>query len=357
MGAYGGTQEASKSYFATGKCTPVQFNDANLKAAVEQKLGIENPSPEDMLHLVTLTADNLGITDLTGLEYALNLKQLRLLGNDIADIGALQNLIKMESLILSINAIVDISPLAGMSQLKLLAADINRIHDIRSLAGLSSLEVLNLAWNDRIMDIGVITGFTNLNLVYFDGSPIGDYQANLQTLAGLTQLQALGVANCNIPSLDFLSGLINLKYLALFNNSLADIGVIVNLSNLETLRLDINEISDVSALMNLHRLLHLEIRDNPLSFEAFCEQIPQIIWNNPDLYLFIDPNPYFPDYPGDLPGTTCGIDLQDLVLMASWWMQELPSNMLKLDLAPEPRDGRIDFQDFVVVAQDWLKSL
>lgn len=335
----------------------VQFKDANLKAAVEQKLGVTNPTPEDMLSLKLLYADNLGIIDLTGLEYAINLKQLRLYGNNLIDITPLQNLVNVESLTLGVNQIVDVSPLSNMNLLTNLAISGNRIHDISPLASLINLRSLNLAWNDNIADVSPILSMPNLTFVNFDGSPIGDDGTNLLIIAGLIQLEHLGVANCNIPNLNFLSGLQNLKYLALFNNSLTDIGVIANLSNLEILRLNINGITDVSALMNLQHLLSLEIQDNPLSFKAFCEQIPQIIRNNPDLKLAIDPNPYFPEYPGDLPGTTCGVDLQDLLLLASWWMQGLPTNMLKLDLAPEPRDGRIDLQDFSVVAQDWLKSM
>lgn len=73
----------------------VQFKDANLKAAVEQKLGVTNPTPEDMLSLKLLYADNLGIIDLTGLEYAINLKQLRLYGNNLIDITPLQNLVNV----------------------------------------------------------------------------------------------------------------------------------------------------------------------------------------------------------------------------------------------------------------------
>ena len=54
----------------------VYFADPALKAAVEEELGIENPTQYDMLMLGGLFARGLGITDLTGLEYATNLEFL-----------------------------------------------------------------------------------------------------------------------------------------------------------------------------------------------------------------------------------------------------------------------------------------
>jgi hypothetical protein len=336
---------------------PVQFNDPNLKAAVEQKLGILNPTPEDMLSLEVLFADNLGIGDLTGLEYAVNLKQLRLYGNNIVDISPLHTLVNLERLVLAGNEIVDVSPLSGMSQLTDLALDMNRIHDISPLVTLTSLKILNLAWNDHITDIEVVALLPNLTFINFDGSPIGDYETNMDILASLTQLEHLGVADCNISDLDFLSGLLNLKYLALFNNSLTDISLIANLTELETLRLNINELTDLSALTDLHHLVSLEIQDNPLSSEAYCQQIPQIIRNNPDINLLMDPNPYFPDYAGDLWGTECGVDMEDFMLLVSYWLEDLPTNQMKLDLAPQTGDGRIDILDFAVLADDWMKQM
>ena len=41
---------------------PVYFADASLKAAVEEALGVTNPTPTDMLRLTDLSADRLDIT-------------------------------------------------------------------------------------------------------------------------------------------------------------------------------------------------------------------------------------------------------------------------------------------------------
>ena len=64
---------------------PVTFHDANLKATVETALGFSDPNSSDMLMLTNLYAQSSGISDLTGLESAVNLKALYLNNNQIMD--------------------------------------------------------------------------------------------------------------------------------------------------------------------------------------------------------------------------------------------------------------------------------
>ena len=55
---------------------PVKFVDVRLKEVIESKLGISNPTPDEMLGLTELQTK--GITDLSGLEYAKNLTKLQI---------------------------------------------------------------------------------------------------------------------------------------------------------------------------------------------------------------------------------------------------------------------------------------
>ena len=82
---------------------PVYFADANLKAAIEERLGVADPTQTDMLGLTDLVAEDRGITDVTGLEYATNLTELRLMGNQISDISALAGLTNLTELYLQSN--------------------------------------------------------------------------------------------------------------------------------------------------------------------------------------------------------------------------------------------------------------
>ncbi len=74
--------------FASGA---VDIPDANLEAAIRNELGKTSGgiTKEDMEKLSKLNAPRKKITDLTGLQYATNLKKLKLDGNQISDISEL----------------------------------------------------------------------------------------------------------------------------------------------------------------------------------------------------------------------------------------------------------------------------
>jgi len=135
---------------------PVYFADANLKAAVEDALGVTDPTAVDMLALESLDASKRGIADLTGLEYAINLVTLMLNNNSIVDISPLGGLIKLETLYLYGNDIVDISAVSDLENLSYLHLSYNEIEVISdpdfNLSKLTKLERLYLHHNE-IRDI------------------------------------------------------------------------------------------------------------------------------------------------------------------------------------------------------------
>ncbi len=93
---------------------PVYFADANLKAAVEAGLGISDPTAEDMLNLTYLDAGQRSITDLTGLEYAVNLSTLLLQNNRLTNLPLeIGNLSHLNYLYLSNNQLTSIPPEIG----------------------------------------------------------------------------------------------------------------------------------------------------------------------------------------------------------------------------------------------------
>ena len=130
----------------------VHFADANLKVAVEEALGVIDPTSVDMLALEYLDASNKGIADLTGLEYALNLITLKLNSNSIVDITPLGGLIKLETLYLYGNDIVDITAVSDLENLSYLHLSYNEIAAIPDLSNLTKLEKLYLHHN-KISDI------------------------------------------------------------------------------------------------------------------------------------------------------------------------------------------------------------
>ena len=155
----------------------VGIPDPNLRSAIHDALGLDRPTitQADMLRLETLPAERQGITDLTGIEYALNLKGLALQGNNITNLAPLATLTTLEYLFLSGNhSVTDISPLSSLTRLKRLYLDFNRISDIRPLAGLTALTHLGLTHN-AISDANPLAGLHNLEILHIQNNSIADH--------------------------------------------------------------------------------------------------------------------------------------------------------------------------------------
>ena len=77
----------------------VEIPDPNLRQAVREKLELPDETPitqQEMLRLEKLTAKDAQIEDITGLEYATNLKSLVLPVNNIQDIIPVKGLVELE---------------------------------------------------------------------------------------------------------------------------------------------------------------------------------------------------------------------------------------------------------------------
>ena len=155
--------------------------DANLREAVRQELEIDANTPltkADMLQLVALDTVKLQITekisDLTGLEHAINLELLIVLRNQVQDLRPLASLTKLTFLDLGGNAISDVSPLAGLINLKVLRLWINQIVDVSPLAGLVNLKELWLNSN-QIKDFSPLARLVNLEKLIISGNLTGDF--------------------------------------------------------------------------------------------------------------------------------------------------------------------------------------
>ena len=119
--------------------------DPALREAVRETLELpaEVPLTKDhMRDLEIFRAIERGISDLTGLEFAINLREADFSGNLIADLRPLANLIHLETLVLYVNRISDVSPLAGLTNLLALRLSGNPISDLSPLAGLPKFREL-----------------------------------------------------------------------------------------------------------------------------------------------------------------------------------------------------------------------
>ncbi len=145
---------------------PVQFADPALEEAVRDTLRIKSRElvESDLTILKGFDATELGITDLTGLEYAINLEYLSLDFNEITNLEPLKGLTNLYYLSVSNNEISDITPLKNLTNLQFLMLDWNNIEDLETLSGLINLSMLFLQ-NNRIKDISALE---NLNIAYLN---------------------------------------------------------------------------------------------------------------------------------------------------------------------------------------------
>ena len=191
----------------------VDIPDSGLRAAIASRLGKSRDDPitgEDMATLITLSAGNRRIADLTGLRHATNLRQLYLDRNEILDVSELAGLSTLTHLSLRQNVVVDIAPLANLRQLRSLALSHNAINDPDPLIGLRNLLILDLASND-LQHIWPLSYLTTLRDLRLDENWI----SNLWPLADLHNLRSLTLDYNLIEYVSPLSGLTALRTLYL----------------------------------------------------------------------------------------------------------------------------------------------
>ena len=256
----------------------VTIPDANLTAAVRETLKLDPGTALTtymMLGLEYLEVTTGRIRDLTGLEHAYKLKELKLHNNQISDVSPLAGLTELRTLWLGNNGISDISPLAGLTQLQSLRLTNNRISDVSPLAGLTQLQSLRLT-NNRISDVSPLAGLTQLTSLSLSGKQNTNVDPYIKSsdsnnirdvsgLAGLTQLRFLDLELNNISDVSPLAGLTQLETLRLYWNNISDVSPLAGLTQLEILRLDNNNISDVSALAGLTQLTELNLGFNNIA--------------------------------------------------------------------------------------------
>ncbi len=214
--------------------TPIHIPDVNLHAKIAETLNKPKNAKltaGDLWDLTGLDAPNANIQDLTGLQYAHNLRSLDLSAEYISGEGSVNS-----------NTVSDLSPLIELTR----------------------LTHLNLS-HTKLIDLAPLSGLTNITSLYLWGNNISD-------LAPLSELK-------------------NLTQLSLWGNNISDLAPLSELKNLNTLNLDFNNISDLAPLSELTQLTQLRIHSNNISDLAPLLRLNLIgtQWDNTGLYLWNNP--------------------------------------------------------------------
>ncbi len=285
FGAYGGTPMA----LAAAQC-PVAFWDENLKAAVEEALWLDDPTPPDMLELRSLHISSERIEDLTGLEFATQMTNVLLVKNHLAEIEPLSGLQNLRYVHINNNLVSDVSPLAGLTGLLHLNIHENMIQDVSGLGALVNLTLLDIHDN-QITDISALLGMTQLEKLVIQQNDID----HISALAQMTQLETLSFSFNEVSDVSPLAGLTALKDLDLGYNPIADISILSHLENLQDVKFESCNVVDISSLCALLQLETVRMRRNPLNGQAYSECLHTIAENNPGVLLYYDPNPTPPE--------------------------------------------------------------
>ena len=273
----------------TASAQVVSIPDANLRAAINEALGKpENAriTHEDMLTLTELFADNRGITDLTGLETATNLRDLALRDNLISDLTPLESLTRLRQLALSNNVIFDLSPLASLSDLREIGISGNLVSDLSPLAGLIRLEVIGMSDNP-FADLIPLSGLISLRVFSGWGTPV----VNLEGIAELPKLREINVCGAEISDLSPLAKAKGLTELYIVGSQVTDLSPIAGLTSLKRISFHSNEISDISPLENLTNLTWADLSENAISDVAPLAEIQALTWIDLSDNHITDPSP------------------------------------------------------------------
>ena len=278
----------------------VAINDGALRKALERHLGATAGAEITQLDIATLgslRADDFGISDLAGLEHAVNLTWLSLSDNAISDISALGSLESLTWLQLQDNSISDVSALGSLESLEELGLGGNAISDVSALGSLESLRTLRLR-NNAISNFSALDSFESLESLDLRNNAISNFSAlgslesltwlqlqdnsisNFSALGSLESLTRLDLRNNAISDVSALGSLESLTWLDLRNNAISGVSALGSLESLTWLDLSNNAISDVSALIgigtHLGRLAVVGLRGNPLSADAIERHVPAL---------------------------------------------------------------------------------
>ena len=148
---------------ASANAQIVEIPDPNLRKAITEKLQLPTGAPitqQEMQRLTDhLAASQRQIADLTGLQYATNLRELWMWGNPINDLTPISNLTELRKLDLAGCQVSDLTPLGNLIQLQLLNIGWNKVTDISILANLINLERLRL-YGNHIFDYRPLSKLT-----------------------------------------------------------------------------------------------------------------------------------------------------------------------------------------------------
>lgn len=223
----------------------VYFESAKLERIVRSAL--QKPegaiTPEDMATLNAVAG--YGVTSMKGLEYAVNLKELRIMNGDISDLSPLSGLRQLQNITLNDNNISDLSPLRDLANVVHLDLSLNKITDLEPLQAMKALTTLDLSVN---------------------------FVSNPKPLNALRKLERLELNDNFITDFSGLHDLTSLEYLDATGNLITDLSPFRHLEALYSLDVSNNKVRDLTPVRQL-KLMAIEISNTDITDLSPLEEI------------------------------------------------------------------------------------
>ncbi|MBQ1466011.1 MAG: leucine-rich repeat domain-containing protein [Eubacteriaceae bacterium] len=196
--------------------------DEALRRALQSAARAENLTVEAMFSLPTsLDLSSLGISDLTGLEYAINVTELNISGNTVSSLYPIRNLYNLKKLDYSSNQV------PAVPAWIFTARSLSYVNG--SSNGSTSVEGFSLCSNV-------------LDSQYLENNMLSD----LPDMSALTSLDTLSLAGNKFSTFpSAVLGFTGLKILSMSNNALTEVPDLSSFGSLNTIYLDTNRLSTV----------------------------------------------------------------------------------------------------------------
>ena len=241
---------------------PLRIPDASLRRGIEQALA--KPAGalvmrHEMSQLDRLLVGGTGISDLAGLEFAVNLTFLNLRDNPVSDISLLWPLRRLVALHLGNNDTEHIAPLVGATDLETLEVIRARVSDVAVIKNLRHLRSLDLSDN-QISDLSPFAEGHGGGYLYLSANRIAD----ISPLSGRSNVRVLDLSYNRINDI---SPLGDMTFgLAASHHSAARLNLIAN---------EVKDLAPLAANANL-RGGEIDLRGNALTTQALDEQVPAL---------------------------------------------------------------------------------
>lgn len=201
------------------------------------------------------------VSDLSGLEYAINLSRLTIFDTRVTDLTPISNLKQLTLLDIEGNGITDLAALSNMKQLINLYIGESKVTDLSPLCKLTQLANLSIN-NLDVEDISYLKNLVNLTSLDLSNTKISDCSA----IANMDKLKQLTISDSNVSNLSFAKNLKNLVDLRADNTKISDVTQLSSLLNLKYLSLNgCNGLTSIKSLAAASKLKVLWISDTNVS--------------------------------------------------------------------------------------------